>query len=236
MKLSIIIPTLNEEEYIRFLLQDIEDQALQPYEVIVVDCGSEDQTQIIVKSFQHVTVVVADKPVGNQRTRGGEIAKGDMLLFLDADVKIDSDFIKDSLEEISQRELSVACPQYIPYPGSSTINLFYRFFNTLFQISEKVLPSGAGSGIFVSKKVFSQSGGFDSRLTFDDIKFIRTASKVGTFGMLHTHIGVSDRRIRKYGLGQVLLTYLILSIMFLFGFYKLANYIPYGFGIFRKTE
>lgn len=202
----------------------------------MIDCGSEDRTQAIVKSFHNVKLVIADKPVGNQRTRGGELAKGDMILFLDADVRLDSHFIKASLQEMAQRKLSVACPLYIPYPGSYTINLFYKFFNALFKFSEKTLPSGAGSGIFVSKKIFDACGGFDSSLTFDDIKFIRTAGKIGSFGMLHTSIKVSDRRIRMYGLVRIIIIYLFLSISFLFGLYRLTNYAPYAFGMFRRSK
>jgi len=49
--------------------------------IIVVDCGSHDETQAIVRSYEGVTLYSADKPVGNQRTYGGTKSSGDMLLF-----------------------------------------------------------------------------------------------------------------------------------------------------------
>ncbi len=234
MKLSIIIPTLNEEAYIPTLLKDIEAQTVQPFEVIVVDCGSIDKTQSIVKSIPGVKLVKANKPVANQRSYGGKMAHGELLLFLDADVKLHPDFLASSLKEFRDNKLSIACPSYIPYPGSLSINLFYQFFNKLFKFSDKHFPSGAGSGIFVLKKLFIATGGFDSLVKFDDIKFIRSAGKKGTFGILNTSIQVSDRRIRFYGLFPTIITYTILAIFFLFGAYRTANIVPYKFGIFQK--
>ncbi len=236
MKLSIVIPTLNEEAYIDKLIQSINEQIFKPFEIIVVDCGSTDATQEIVQKHEEITLIREDKPVGNQRDRGGRKACGDMLLFLDADVFLERNFIKASLAEMRQRQLTIACPRYIPYPGSFVIRGFYSFFNILFKISQNHKPSGAGSCIFVTKDVFLSTGGFDSKYVFDDIVFIRKASQRGSFGMLDTHIFVSDRRIRRYGLIPTVMTYFLLSICFLFGLYGLSNYLPYSFGLFHTKN
>lgn len=234
MNVSFVIPTLNEEKYIGELLKSILQQTVRPYETIVVDCGSHDNTQSIVRSYKGVTLLTSDKPVGNQRTYGGKKARGDMLLFLDADAQLPENFLQESLKQIRSRSLDIACPQYIPYPGSRSINLFYSFFNAVFKISEKHMPSGAGSAIFVKRKLFHQMGGFKKELKFDDIQFIRAAARHGTFGMITTAVRVSDRRIREYGMLQTVITYIILSVLFLFGAYRLSNYVPYRFGIFIK--
>ena len=78
MNVSFVIPTLNEEKYIGELLKSILQQTVRPYETIVVDCGSHDNTQSIVRSYKGVTLLTSDKPVGNQRTYGGKKARGDM--------------------------------------------------------------------------------------------------------------------------------------------------------------
>ncbi len=234
MNVSIVIPTLNEERFIGKLLKSVLQQTVKPYEIIVVDCGSQDDTQAIVRSYKGVTLHTADKPVGNQRTYGGKKARGDMLLFLDADVQLPANFLQESMNQIQSRSLDIACPQYIPYPGSRSINLFYSFFNAVFKISEKRIPSGAGSAIFVKRELFHQMGGFKKELKFDDIQFIRAAARHGTFGMITTVVRVSDRRIREYGMLQTVITYIILSVLFLFGAYRLSNYVPYRFGIFNR--
>ncbi len=234
MNVSIVIPTLNEEKFIGKLLKSVFQQTVKPYEIISVDCGSQDDTQAIIRSFKGVTLTIADKPVGNQRTYGGKKARSDMLLFLDADAQLPENFLQESMKQIQSRSLDIACPQYVPYPGSRSINLFYSFFNTVFKISEKHMPSGAGSAIFVKRKLFHQMGGFKKELKFDDIQFIRAAARHGTFGMITTVVRVSDRRIREYGMLQTVITYLILSVLFLFGAYRLSNYVPYRFGIFNR--
>lgn len=234
MNISIVIPTLNEEKFIGKLLKSVLEQKERPYEIIVVDCGSHDDTQEIVRSYDGVTLFISDKPVGNQRTYGGKKARGDVLLFLDADVQLSSDFLQESMKQIQSKSLDIACPQYIPYPGSRSINIFYSFFNAVFKISERHMPSGAGSAIFVKRKLFQQLGGFKKELKFDDIHFIRAAARHGNFGMISTFVRVSDRRMREYGMLQTSMTYAILSVLFLFGAYRLSNYVPYRFGIFNK--
>ncbi|MEN6592532.1 MAG: glycosyltransferase family A protein, partial [Methanobacterium sp.] len=51
MKISIIIPTYNEEEYLPYLLESIKRQDFTDYEVIVADAHSTDKTREIAKSF-----------------------------------------------------------------------------------------------------------------------------------------------------------------------------------------
>ncbi len=233
MKVSIIIPTLNEELYIGTLLASIQAQSYMVDEVFVVDGGSVDTTKKIVSSFKNVHFVIANQPVGNQRTAGGKNASGDLLIFLDADVKLEKNFVTDVLAEMKDRSLDVACPKYLPYPGSVLINAFYFLFNSLFLLVQSSVHSGAGSCICVRKDLFRRIGGFDANMHFDDIVFIRKAGKLGKYGILSSAVNVSDRRFRKYGILQTCLTYVLLSILFTFGLYRYANSIPYVFGAFN---
>lgn len=231
--LSIIIPTLNEEAYLGGLLEDISRQTLKPHDVIVVDCRSSDRTQHIARSHG-VHLIIADKPVGNQRHVGAQKAQGDMLVFLDADTRMETTFLEKSLEEMHARSLTIACPIYTPIPGSPTIRMFFGFFNILFRCAQYRKPSGAGSCIFISKDLYTQSGGCNASLTYDDIALIRTAGNMGTFGMLHTAIQVSDRRIRRDGLLKTVWTYMRLSALFARGSFTEANKVPYQFGHYSQ--
>ena len=233
MKVSIIIPTLNEEQYIGHLLSSIQKQTYIPDEIFVIDGGSVDATKKIANSFKNVHFSTAKKPVGNQRTEGGKIATGDMLIFLDADVRLHENFIESVLREMKNRSLDIACPTYVSHPGNLLINTIYKLFNTLFWFAQNSMPSGAGSCICVRKDLFRRIGGFDANMHFDDIVFIRKAGKLGKFGILSSAIYVSDRRFRKYGILQTSLTYVLLSILFTFGLYRYANSIPYVFGAFN---
>ena len=73
--LSIIIPTLNEEEYLPRLLESIRRQTYRDYEIIVADNNSEDQTRAIAESFGARVSPGGNHP-GKGRNRGAEAAKG----------------------------------------------------------------------------------------------------------------------------------------------------------------
>ena len=84
MYLSIIIPTLNEENYLPLLLESIKKQNFKSYEIIVADAGSTDRTIEIAKN--HGCKITSGGLPAKARNQGAKIAKGDLLLFSDADI------------------------------------------------------------------------------------------------------------------------------------------------------
>ena len=104
--LSIIIPTYNEEKYLPKLLKCVKKQTYKNYEIIVADADSADKTRQIAKKYGCRVVKGGMPAIG--RNNGAKAAKGDILLFLDADSLIGKDFVKDSLKDIEIRKLDVA--------------------------------------------------------------------------------------------------------------------------------
>lgn len=97
--LSIIIPTLNEEENLPKLLQSIKKQKLnQELEIIVSDAGSQDKTREIAKSFG--CIIVEGGLLSKGRNNGAKEAKGDLLLFADADTVLPLNFLKNRFGKI----------------------------------------------------------------------------------------------------------------------------------------
>ncbi len=229
-RISIIIPTLNEEKYIGKLLQSIQAQSKQPDEVFVVDAGSHDNTRDEIGHFPEVRFLPFHPPVGGQRSEGGRSATGDILFFLDADTELTPDFIERSLRHIERQKLEIACPYYWPQRSTPGIKLVFAFFNSMFFLFQKIIPSGAGPCIIVKKELFEKVGGFQGQLVYDDIAFIRSASRKGRFGMVHATISVSDRRFKTFGTWRTFGKYLLLSFLFSIGAFRLANSIKYPFG------
>src|SRR3989344_3168528 len=108
--LSIIIPTHNEENYLPKLLKCIKKQSYKDYEIIIGDAFSTDRTIEIAKNCgcRIVKDAVPNGGPAMGRNNAAKKARGEMLLFLDADSGIDAGFISTALKEIKERNLDVA--------------------------------------------------------------------------------------------------------------------------------
>jgi glycosyltransferase involved in cell wall biosynthesis len=224
MKVSIVIPTLNEENYVAPVLLDIARQTRKAHEVIVVDGKSEDATASVVDRFPGVDLLFGAPSVANQRNLGGRKASGDILIFLDADVRLSETFLEAFLKRIELRNLDIACPLYMPYRSTLLIKVIHAYINVVFVVLQKVLPSGAGHCIAVKRQVFQQSPGFDPTLKLgEDVALVRKLSKVHRFGIVAKQLFVSDRRYEEEGVSRMLTKILLLSIIFTFGKFRWAN-------------
>jgi glycosyltransferase involved in cell wall biosynthesis len=228
--LSVVIPAFNEERHVGLLLSDAFGQTRRADEVIVVDAGSEDGTVSVIERFPGVVLLNGSPPVAKGRNLGGRKVGGDVLIFLDADVRLSEGFFEGILEEFETRRLDVACPRYVPHHSTPAIHGVHAFFNLLFKSVEVLLPSGAGHCIAVRGEVFRESRGFDPTLKFDDIELVRRLAKGRRFGIVAQRVYVSDRRYREHGVPKMLLRYLLMSLFFALGKYRWANRIEYEFG------
>jgi len=227
---SVIIPTLNEERHVGALLSDIAAQTRKPDEVLVVDAGSTDGTVSVVRRFPFATLLEGTPPVACGRNLGGQSATGDVLIFLDADVRLSQGFLEDFLREFENRGLDVACPLYVPYGSTPAIEAFHALFNLVMKALQGISPSGAGHCIAIKRRAFQESRGFDQGLKFDDIELIRRLSRGRRFGIVGERVFVSDRRYREQGTARMILRYSLMGLFFALGKFRWANRIDYEFG------
>ena len=94
MSLTVIIPVYNEEASIGACLSSLRDQTLKPGEIIIVDDGSTDQTVEIIKKFNVILLTQNHQGPGAARNFGVKKAKGDILVFVDADMTFAPDFVE----------------------------------------------------------------------------------------------------------------------------------------------
>jgi glycosyltransferase involved in cell wall biosynthesis len=104
--LSIIIPALNEENYLPRLLDCLKKQSFKNYEIIVADADSRDKTREVAQTFG-CKIVKGGLPAKG-RNEGTKIARGDIILFLDADALLPEDFLEKTLKEFKERNLDIA--------------------------------------------------------------------------------------------------------------------------------
>jgi glycosyltransferase involved in cell wall biosynthesis len=216
--LSIIIPTLNEEKYLPLLLEEIKKQkSAGDYEVIVADAGSADKTIEIAKKFG-CRVIRGGLPAKG-RNEGAKIARGDILLFTDADnIYLPGDFLKNLLEEFKKRKLDVA--SFPIYPrGNIFDKIAYGIYNHWVQLIQRFVAYATNS-VLVKKSIHQKVGGFDEEIKIaEDHFYAKTAKKLGRFGFIKTKpVLTSVRRFEKDGRLKTYLKYLIAGIyMFFFG-------------------
>lgn len=230
---SIIIPTLNEESSIGSLLRSLREQRRPPDEIIVVDGGSDDATVALASGAR---VLRSHPPVGAQRQCGLEAATGAIVVFLDADTNPGDTFLERAVEAFERRRLDVAIPRYAPATSSVFVRCVYGFFNLVFLLLAPVLPSGGGMCIIARREHALDAGGFRSDLVYEDIEFIRRAARRGRFGVLAEPVSVSPRRFEQHGYLRTLGKYLLLSVFFTFGLFRLAGVVPYRFSAYSRRD
>ena len=129
MKISVVIPTLNEEKYIKQCINSIFDNSIKPFEIIICDGGSIDRTKIIAKMYRKIVVFDnIDKTAASGRNIGIEHAKGDIIAFTDGDCFVDKNWIKNIQHCFSTRNIDGLRGRII---AAEPENIFESFWNNL---------------------------------------------------------------------------------------------------------
>jgi len=215
--ISIIIPTLNEENYLPILLSEIKKQNFKDYEIIIADAGSKDKTVEIAKSFG-CKIIKGGLPAKG-RNEGARVAKGDILLFIDADnIFLPQGFLENLVLEFERRNLGLA--SFPIYPKGNFLDKFFYFLYYKFVKLFQNFSGFAFNSIIIRKEVFEKVGGFDETLFFaEDQDLAQRASKIAKFGFIETEpVLTSWRRFKKDGQLKTYFKYLLASFyILLFG-------------------
>ncbi len=221
--LSVIIPTLNEEKYLPRLLKDLSKQKNKDFEVIVVDGNSEDQTAEIALKYKKLCnekLVISDKRnLAYQRNLGVKGAIGKYVLFLDADMRIKSNFIAKLIKNAKEHKYLSFIPVHVPDNGEYQDELLYKvmsFFVELSQLTEK--PFSYGPVAMFDRDYFNSIGGYDEKVfVYEDHEIIQRGRKRGVHAKLLPKVPVyfSMRRFKKEGRVKVLSKYLIAAMQLL---------------------
>lgn len=230
-KISIIIPTFNEEKYLPALLDSIKEQEFLDYEIIIADAQSKDKTREISKSYGCVVVEGGLPAYG--RNNGAKVAKGKLLLFLDSDLILTEGYLKDAVEEFENKSLGIAITQMIPLSDKKRDKILHEFANRFMIMVESIKPHGAGCyGIISRRELHQEVNGFDESLDFgEDSDYIERIGKISQFKVLRKpHVLVSIRRLEKEGLKSLVFKYSKSTIYDFMGKKISADELDYTFG------
>lgn len=193
IKLSVIIPVLNEEKTIAQTLEHLQKTAV---EIIIVDGGSTDNTVEIAQNMGIKTILSPEPGRSNQMNTGAKYAIGKVLLFLHADTKLPHNYLQ-YIEESLEKPNTIA--------GAFLLKIESQ--NPLLRIVEKgvnarsrllQMPYG-DQGIFLKKETFETIGGFPDIPLMEDFQLMLTLKKQGKIRLAKAPVITSARRWEKLG-------------------------------------
>ncbi|MGD8506176.1 MAG: glycosyltransferase [Candidatus Bathyarchaeota archaeon] len=207
-KISIIIPTFKEANYISQTLNSIE-KLKGNIEVILVETVSDETEALenVVSKFERVRLYkIKKRGIAKARNHGALKAKGNLLLFLDADVFVTKDVVKQ-VHHVFKNPfvIGATCNNYPVKPKLGEL-LFFKFYNTLIRLVLSLPPvklkHSRGEFIAVRRASFEEIGGFNEDLVcMEDADLAHRLSILGKFVFIKDlTVYESMRRIRRLGL------------------------------------
>jgi len=245
MKLSVVIPTLNEKDYLPKLLRSLATQQSEGLEIIVVDASPDDRTRRAaeepLKAFKHQKFLQApERNVSVQRNFGAEQARYDTVLFLDADVIIPEDV---SLEDIVRRfrklEAVVATCRFAPSEKHLLGSLFFSHILYRFHqfYARRKRAYALGAFIMADKERFISVGGFDPTIRVnEDAHLVERMKAEGPFVVFSDRVQVSLRRFKEDGFVKTTILYLKLWLYRTLRGELRDDTITYEFGHYTKNK
>lgn len=198
-EVSVVIPAYNEATYIDRLLEALTKQKGVDFEVIVSDAESKDGTKEVVESFKgKLDIKYAEAPPKGPafgRNQGAKQARGEWLLFLDADDDIDdTGFISTILSETKKHGWHTSSPKLTA--RGSAAKKYASLFRYQKLLSHTRRPVASGYCLFTSASVFKKAGGFNEKIKFgEDYEYVSRTGRAGKFGFVEsTHFFVDPRR------------------------------------------
>ena len=199
MFISIIIPTLNEEDVIQTLLQQLQTYRQQGHEVIVVDGGSHDNTRSVADSLSD-KVISSEAGRALQMNNGATQSRHEALWFLHADTLIP----ETAIEQIQQALNKSGWGRFnVKLSGS---HILFRIIETMMNVRSCVSGIATGDqGIFVKRKVFGQVNEYSNIPLMEDVDLSRKLKKLSKPVCLKYTLMTSSRRWEKNGISSTIL-------------------------------
>ncbi len=131
MKVSVVVPTYNRKESLRKCVDALLNQNFKDYELIIVDDGSTDETDVMIKSLQEknknlVYLRQENKGPSVARNFGAEKSKGKIIAFTDDDCIVEKNWLKELLKGFGNKNVGIVGGNYIFHEEKGFINLWQK--------------------------------------------------------------------------------------------------------------
>jgi len=211
MKISVIIPVLNEEKTIASALRAL--LQLSPHEIIVVDGGSGDRTVEICRSLS-IKILSWERGRARQMNFGARRATGDVLLFLHADTRLPKTAFADIATALGDPRC-LGGRFDVELEGSHPM---LKIVGALINYRSRATKIGTGDqAIFVRREAFERIGGYPDIPLMEDVALCRALKRLGGVACLRSRVMTSARRWESDGVWRTILRMWTLKILYLAG-------------------
>lgn len=200
--ISFVVPAYNEAALLGETLDTLRASAAplgEPFEIIVADDGSTDETAAIARGHGALVVTIHVRQIGAARNAGARVATGDVLIFVDADTLVPPEVLVRAAAALRTGAVGGGAgvradsndPRWGP-PAMAVVSWILRLAGW-----------AAGCFIFVRRDVFERVGGFDERyFASEEIHLSRAVKKHGRFVILRERVITSGRKGRMFSAFQ----------------------------------
>lgn len=162
LRVSIVIPVYNRASLIGSVIEALLDQAYRPFEIIIVDDGSTDNTERIVSSYQVKYIYQENRGPAAARNRGFRESGGDIIAFIDSDCIARKDWLENLIKGFDSPEVGAVAGSYdIANPESLLSRLIHEEIKWRHSGFKRYIRAFGSYNVAIRREVFEKVGGFD---------------------------------------------------------------------------
>jgi len=190
IKISIIIPTINEANNLPLLLSDLSiiDKKV---EILIIDCGSEDRTIDVANIYGAKVFKSKERNRGLQLDMGAKYSKGEWLIFLHADTRLTHDWFT-KIKSIAKGDRNLIYHFKFKIDDKKII---YRVLEILVNFRSRYLKQPYGDqGLIIHRSIYLKNNGFRKIPLMEDVDFFKRLNDKKNLKQLNLPIFTSSRK------------------------------------------
>ncbi|HEY7501837.1 MAG TPA: glycosyltransferase [Vicinamibacterales bacterium] len=196
--ISFIVPAYNEERLLGQTLASIHAAARaldRSYEIVVADDASTDRTAEIARENGARVVPVRLRQIAGTRNAGARAARGEILVFVDADTLVPSATLSAAMDALARGAVGGGAMLRV----DGTIPRHGRVLLFLVATGMRLGRLAAGCFLFCTREAFEAAGGFDERLfATEELALSRALRRHGRMTILREAVETSGRKLRTH--------------------------------------
>ena len=208
-KITIVVPCKNEENYIRHLLESLQQQDIGDTRIIIADCST-DNTRLVIRDNSGTlnVEVIEGGPVSIAKNNGAAMVTTPYILVIDADVRFfKNTVIHDAVNLIEAKNLDLIGLNIKCYDKDRRAVIGFKIFNTINHALKYFSPFAVGAFMLTRRDRFEEFGGFPENFITSEDYFLSRKYSPRKFRIMKHYFGQDSRRFKRmgyFGMGKYL--------------------------------